>query len=512
MAPQDVLTTDNTQPAFTADASQLASTPRIQEAEQEDQFSELRMLMGQYQPQVAGLERENNRLQTQQTAAIRQQGNQAQRFQELDQEFGISDARSDLAEIDEQIAQLEGEFNRAIVDEEGRTIAGRFVTGRQVQIARQAATAAKSLQAIRAAKDGKLALATQAAERALQLEFSDREAEIRALENDIQTNKEAIEKRTGKSEQELKLMLDERKRLLADEKDTRAEVLAIAQEAAANGADNQTLTLASQAATPEEALSIAGQFIGLQDRLNAQSSRASAAMNRRAALFEMAIGGDRSAIEQLGYDPANVNGGVEGAQMYEMQKGDIQMGIDAATEILGNDRGIALLTGQIQSPVLAGIGRSVGAGAAAGATAGTIVPGAGTVAGGIVGTAAGLAASPFAISRNRMAKDSAIGRINFLVNDTTFQEIIDLRASGVTFGNMTEGERIAAGRAAERLNAAVDVDESGKVTNYLGTPEELRTDVEALLKAYEGRLEYLAIEYGINPDEQSEAKDVWDSN
>lgn len=235
-------------------------------------------------------------------------------------------------------------------------------------------------------------------------------------------------------------------------------------------------------------------------------------MQQRLAQMELAQLGDPDAIAALGYDPNNVNGGFDGAQQYEMMHSDLQMGVDAANQILENDRGIALLTGQIQSPVLAGIGRNVAAGTAGGAVAGTVIPGAGTLAGAGLGAVGGLLTSPFAISNQRLQKDSAIGAINFLINDSTFQEIIDLRAQGVTFGNMTEGERIAAGRAAERLNAAVEVDESGNVTSIKGTPDEVREYVNDLLVAYQGRQEYLALQYGVNQSDRQEAQEVWQNN
>jgi hypothetical protein len=137
------------------------------------------------------------------------------------------------------------------------------------------------------------------------------------------------------------------------------------------------------------------------------------------------------------------------------------------------------------------------------------VPGAGTLAGAGFGTVAGLIASPFNVSRMKQNKDSAVGALNFLVNDATFNEVIDLKAQGVTFGSMTEGERIAAGRAAERLSAAVAVNESGQVTSISATPEEVETYVRDLMRAYEGRQEYLDASYSISRDENDEAKAVW---
>lgn len=226
-------------------------------------------------------------------------------------------------------------------------------------------------------------------------------------------------------------------------------------------------------------------------------------------LITQAKAGDPKAVEALGYNPNQVNGGIEGAQMYEMQKADLQMGIDAAAQILGNESGIKLLTGAVQSPLLAGATQAIGGGVAGGAGAGTFIGGVGAIPGAIAGAVGGVAATPFFVSRMKLNKDSAIGALNFLVNDSTFTEIMDLKAQGLTFGNMTEGERIAAGRAAERLSAAVVVDESGRVTSISATPDEVKQYVTDLMRAYEGRQEYLNTTYAITKPEAKEAEAVW---
>lgn len=482
-------------PAFTADASRLSSTPTIIEAPERDPLANFRSFVSSFQPDTTQLDQQRNQLTSNISSNLRSSG-RAERFNELNDQFGVGEARADLAEIDEQIATLEGEFNRSLVDEEGRTIAGRFITGRQAQIVKQAQVQAQTLKALRAAKEGKLALAQQQVDRTLELEFADRQDELQADFFELEENAAEFERVTGKSKEELRLSLEERARVLDEEKDTRREILSLAQEAAANGADNATISAISQATDTAEATRLAGSFIGLQDRLNDQSNRATQALNRRKTLLDLAINGDPSAIEELGYDPAGVNGGIEGARQYEIQSADIQMGIDAAQSLLENTTGLQATTGAVKGTVASSIVDTVSDGFDLAS-----IPGA--LAGQVVGVAN--------IPQTSRDRQDFLSQTAFLINDVTFQEIRDLRAQGVTFGNMTEGERIAAGRAASQLASAAQIDASGAVTDIQGSEEVIRGYIEDLLRAYEGRQEYLDAQYSISSDEVDEARAIFET-
>lgn len=213
------------------------------------------------------------------------------------------------------------------------------------------------------------------------------------------------------------------------------------------------------------------------------------------------------------FKPISMPGQADGVdQKYALEKADIQMGMSAAKALLANKTGIDLTTGAYQSPFMKTLLQNVGGSILGFGAAGSVVPGIGTVAGLATGAGVGLATAPSAYSYNKTKQDEALASASFLINDTTFNEIINLKARGITFGNMTEGERIAAGRAASELAAAAIIDESGKVTGFRGSDTTITKNVQDILKAYEGRQEYLDRQYSIMPEEESEAANIWGSN
>lgn len=304
--------------------------------------------------------------------------------------------------------------------------------------------------------------------------------------------------------------------------DTKLEALKMA---TLNNAPADVRSLVASAQTPEEVYQYGGQWVGA-DLLDREAKRASISSENASAAsawasvrqkevetaLALAEKGDTSAIKKLGYNPQEVNGGVEGARDYELEKTSIEMGKGAAAALLNNLTGIKLSTGAFQTPLGTALTQAVGGGAAAGGVTGSIIPGAGTLLGGAAGAVAGLAATPFFYSRTKTAKDEALASASFLINDSTFKSIMELRAQGVTFGAMTEGERIAAGRAATELAAAAVIDESGQVTGFRGGADTIKRYVADIQKAYEGRQEYLDQKYAIKPEEDTEAQEVWNKN
>ena len=59
-----------------------------------------------------------------------------------------------------------------------------------------------------------------------------------------------------------------------------------------------------------------------------------------------------------------------------------------------------------------------------------------------------------------------------VLSDLTVDELGRVKANGVTFGALSEGERKAVGDAASALNAAADTDKNGKLTGYFNISEK----------------------------------------
>lgn len=208
---------------------------------------------------------------------------------------------------------------------------------------------------------------------------------------------------------------------------------------------------------------------------------------QKGLLIDSAMRGDETAIDTLGYDPRSIPGGVTAAAEYEKANAEIQQDIDVMSALLSNDRGLKSASGALQSAALGGFfsgGKADGAG-----TITRFVPGVGNVQG--------------AIQTINDKQDFQSG-LAYLVNSTTFDAIMDMRASGVTFGNMTEGERIAAGRAANELNAAMEIDESGKVIGVNASEEKTRQMLSDIMIAYMAKQEELRTNTFLSPEERQE--------
>lgn len=171
-----------------------------------------------------------------------------------------------------------------------------------------------------------------------------------------------------------------------------------------------------------------------------------------------------------------------------------QSALDVLQVIKNNPLGIKAIAGSnfLGRTALSAAGEAITkgfiGGTGAGALGGSVLPGAGTVAGGalggVTGAVAGAGAGTFQASKQRADVASALG---YLVNSGTFSEMRRLREGGVTFGSLTEGERIAIGKAADALFSALAVADDGAVTGVKSSEENfnrLLTEFETKQKDY----------------------------
>lgn len=167
--------------------------------------------------------------------------------------------------------------------------------------------------------------------------------------------------------------------------------------------------------------------------------------------------------------------------------GDINSDLALINQLASNTRGLGASTGAVQSAGISGFFQGGKSDDSYLSTLFRFVPGVGNIKGA-------------ADSVND--KQDFLSGISFLVNSTTFNEVLELKQGGVTFGNMTEGERIAAGRAANRLNASVDIDPNGTVIGIRGSEDKFREDLQLVQDAFEAKKEAVLIGSFLSPQEQ----------
>lgn len=237
-----------------------------------------------------------------------------ERGAELDQQYGLNQLDARNAELSEDIAERTAAFNNAIVNEEGAVRPIEFITGRQSHIRRQKAVELEGLAAVQAAVQGNIALAESRIEKTLEREFGALEDQLEAEKFELTENKEALTDKDAKATAQLERELAERGRVLAEQKETKKEILSLATEAAANGAPNRLTAQIAKATDSAEALRLAGSYIGKLEREGKQASNAAswALANQRLQSGQTFTTRDGGSVEVPSFQEwADENGGRE---------------------------------------------------------------------------------------------------------------------------------------------------------------------------------------------------------
>jgi hypothetical protein len=253
-----------------------------------------------------------------------------------------------------------------------------------------------------------------------------------------------------------------------------------------------------------------------QENARIAASNSATSWSQRAQAYNLAMSGDPAAIEFLGFDPRQNNMTQEDTFNYINETAEIDRSITNLERMLGSgakfdpDTGeitgvskgaLDAMTGVSRSAFLTASARYGGPSLIAGGAAGSVVPGVGTLAGSAVGYVAGTAAGTVAIANERRDMLSAA---NFLVNEGALAKLLDFKARGGSVGALTEGERIAFGKAATALFSALEVKGDGTVTSVNVTPQryqELIVDYHKELQ--EKKMQKAVLFSGVNPADYS---------
>ena len=171
-------------------------------------------------------------------------------------EQGIQVKTQAVTDIQSQIKQLENDANIAKIKAQQTGETTSFGNAQIAQIERDRTVKALQLNSFLYAAQGNLATAQMMADKAVSTQFAPVEAEIAYLEKFIELNKDDLSREDKKRAEALSIQLDERKRLLDEQKATRTGINNIAIEAAKNGADATLLNRISKATSQQEALQI----------------------------------------------------------------------------------------------------------------------------------------------------------------------------------------------------------------------------------------------------------------
>lgn len=203
---------------------------------------------------------------------LKQLGQRGQRTQEMYDEYGIPKDTNKLKELNLQIAQKTGEYDKLIASLEGRGegIPLSIVAGQQGAVQRQKAAEIGALASVAQALQGNIQLSQQLADSAIENEFYGIQQDIERTKLFIQQNQDKFTQAQKAQAEELNLYLDDYQLQVNQSKQDRKDILSYAAEVAAEGYPEIAQRI-SQLTDIEAAFAMASPYIGRMDRANQQS-------------------------------------------------------------------------------------------------------------------------------------------------------------------------------------------------------------------------------------------------
>lgn len=187
-------------------------------------------------------------------------GGSGQRLQEIQNQLGIQQQTKQLQDLNTQIAQLTGAYDKGITNAQGQVIPMQFITGQQAQMRQQGAAEIGALTAVQQALQGNIALSQQTAEQAVNLEFADEEQNIKKLQALIGYEYDSLSRADKLRADEQNRLLDARQQEIDAKKEERTSIMSIATQAAQNGAPSELVRQILSSGNMEGALEYATPY------------------------------------------------------------------------------------------------------------------------------------------------------------------------------------------------------------------------------------------------------------
>lgn len=184
---------------------------------------------------------------------------------QLREELGYTANLKELMNLNTQIAQKTAEYNSLIQSIEGKPgVSMGSIRGQQGQVLKMQAIELGNLGIMATALQGNVELASDIAKDTVDLEYADIEQEINDLKTLLTVNESIMTAEQKRKADSLAIILDERSRVLEDQKFEKEKMYTLAIEAAKNGASSSTLSSIMNAGSFEEALKVGGTSLGSQ--------------------------------------------------------------------------------------------------------------------------------------------------------------------------------------------------------------------------------------------------------
>lgn len=201
-----------------------------------------------------------NRLTTGQNTAndlLAQIGQKGTEYQSELEKYNYTANVSQLQDVNKQIASLTAAYNQRIVDNQGRPILNAIIGGQESLLRRQQASEVGGLSAIAQALQGNITLAQQTAKDAINVKYEPMENQLKQQLQQIEFLYNDLGRADQKKADAQTALLNERLRVMEEQKNTEENISNIVLTAAQKGADMNTLNSIRNAKTLDEAILVA---------------------------------------------------------------------------------------------------------------------------------------------------------------------------------------------------------------------------------------------------------------
>lgn len=385
---------------------------------------------------------------------INKQGTQSARQGELENQAGIPGMQQNLNQYTAQINAVNASAFQATQNAEGRLAPTFSIYGEQAQIERQKSAQTFGLAAAASATQNNIALAETNVQRALDAEFGHLESQLQYQQMLLGINQDKMTKEQQKKAGIMQVQLQERERLLTEQKAERNNILNLMTTLASNGAPAELVNKLQRQTNFETAIALAAPYM--------QSPEA-----------------------KLKLEAMRLDMKLSQAQLEKIRKETAQIGQPSATELKEVAAKIEAAKGAIpvvtaKIALIDSIIASPGLNSAVGPTW----------------------MQRIAVKDIGGAKDFFIGAVSNLVSKETIDTLLNLKAQGGTLGALSDQERVLLQTAATKIGLwAIDTDNDGKAEGYDIDQKNFIKELEEIKRLAENARDRAAGVY-INADEQ----------
>lgn len=232
-----------------------------------------------------------------------------------------------------------------------------------------------------------------------------------------------------------------------------------------------------------EKLQIQQNFQREMDQTNFEQQKEIALFNDRLARQRQAIAASQSRAAQVNEQLAQATQErIERIEKANAISSNIDEQLGTIDRILGSERGIDSVTGNIQNPALSALFSKD------------------TLFNPLRAVTYGVAKDSFDI---RLEKENLLSDLTFLANSAAFEALADFKQRGVTFGQLSNSERDAAGAAANNLVASLVKDpETNQVLKVRGDKGRFMENLVLVQNALSSTKEEAYTDAYMSPEEQ----------